>query len=134
MNTRTASFSVRAFAAALNIHKKKTKRQPPEANNQPLTAIDHARQATEDYLAHFPPSRWGAILRGALVSVYQSDERGSDAAAWLGGERDETGHKQAGIAGVTVEALREAGLLAEIVPTKDGLVVYPVETGAEGEK
>lgn len=113
-----------AFAAALNIHKKKTKRQPPEANNQPLTAIDHARQATEDYLAHFPPSRWGAILRGALVSVYQSEERGSDAAAWLGGERDEAGHKRAGIAGRTVAALREVGLLAEIIPTKEGLVAY----------
>ncbi|MBK9052035.1 MAG: hypothetical protein IPL78_14335 [Chloroflexi bacterium] len=91
-----------AFAAALNIHKKKSKRQPPAANglgtprSVPLTAIDHARQATEDYLAHFPPHRWGGILRGALVSVYQPEERGSDAAAWLGGERDEEGKRQAG--------------------------------------
>ncbi|MBP8000888.1 MAG: hypothetical protein KA338_16670 [Chloroflexi bacterium] len=73
----------------MNIHKKKTKRQLPAAaaSGQPLTALDHARQATEDYLAHFPPHRWGTILRGVLVSVYQTEERGSDAAAWLGGER-----------------------------------------------
>ena len=116
-----------AFAAALNIPKKKTKRQPPAVNSQMLTALDRARQATEDYLAHFPPSRWGGILREALLSVYQQEERGSDAAAWLGGERDEAGTRQAGIAGVTVEALREVGLLNEIVPTKEGLVIYPNE-------
>ncbi len=94
-----------AFAAALNIHKKKSKRQPPAASSLgtprsvPLTAIDHARQATEDYLAHFPPHRWGGILRGALVSVYQPEERGSDAAAWLGGERDEEGKRRRGLRG-----------------------------------
>ena len=44
------------IAAALNIHKKTTKRQSPAANNQPPTALDHARQATSDYLAHFPPT------------------------------------------------------------------------------
>lgn len=113
-----------AFAAALNIHKKKTKRQPPAASGQRLTALDRARQATEDYLAHFPPHRWGGILRGALVSVYQQEERGSDAAAWLGGARDEEGKRQAGIAGATVAALRDVGLLDEIVPTKEGLVVW----------
>lgn len=120
-----------AFAAALNIHKKKSKGQPPAANGRPPTALDHARQATEDYLAHFPPSRWGGILRGALVSVYQQEERGSDAAAWLGGERDEAGKRQVGIAGVTVEALREVGLLDEIIPTKEGLVIYPAQMGAD---
>lgn len=113
------------FAAALNIHKKKTKRQQPAANSQPLTALDHARQATTDYLAHFPPHRWGGILRGALVSVYQQEERGSDAAAWLGGERDESDKRQPGVARMTVEALREVGLLDEIIPTKEGLVVWP---------
>ena len=113
-----------AFAAALNIHKKKSKRQPPAANSQPPTALDRARQATEDYLAHFPPHRWGGILRGALVSVYQQAETGSDAVAWLGGERDEAGKKKAGIAGATVEALREVRLLDEVIPTKEGLVVW----------
>ncbi len=123
----------RVVAAALNIHKKKSKRQPPAASglgtprSVPPTALDHARQATEDYLAHFPPHRWGGILRGALVSVYQQAERGSDAAAWLGGERDETGTQQPGIAGVTVEALREVGLLSEIVPTQEGSVVWSEE-------
>ena len=122
-----------AFAAALNIHKKKSKRQPPAASGLGTprsvapTALDHARQSTADYLTHFPPRRWGGILRGALVSVYQQAERGSDAAAWLGGERDGEGTRQPGIAGVTVEALREAGLLNEIVPTKEGLVVWSGE-------
>ena len=59
------------------------------------------------------------------MSVYQQEERGSDAAAWLGGERDEAGKRQVGIAGATVAALRDMGLLAEIVPTKEGLVAYP---------
>ncbi|MEI2609627.1 MAG: hypothetical protein V9G20_13440 [Candidatus Promineifilaceae bacterium] len=125
-----------AFAAALNIHKKKTKRQPPAASGQPPTALDHARQATEDYLAHFPPSRWGGILRGALVSVYQQEERGSDAAAWLGGERDEKGHiqsvmEQTSISHKTIEALREIGLLDDIIATKEGLVIHPAEIGAD---
>ena len=71
----------------------------------------------------FVGERWGGILRGALVSVYQQAERGSDAAAWLGGERDDEGKRQAGIAGVTVAALREVGLLDEIIPTKEGLII-----------
>lgn len=55
--------------------------------------------------------------------MFITRKRGPDAAAWLGGERDEAGKRKAGIAAATVEALREVGLLAEIVPTKDGLVV-----------
>ncbi len=98
--------------------------ETPTANSQRPTVLDHARQATADYLAHFPPRRWGGILRGALVSVYQQEERGSDAAAWLGGERDEEGKRQAGIAGATVKALREVRLLDEVIPTKEGLVVW----------
>ncbi|MBP8002989.1 MAG: hypothetical protein KA314_24090 [Chloroflexi bacterium] len=56
--------------------------------------------------------------------MFITRKRGPDAAAWLGGERDEAGKRKAGIAAATVEALREVGLLAEIVPTKDGLVVW----------
>ena len=120
-DVRLGSGLNQAFAAALNMHKKQPKRQPPAANGLGTprsvwpTALDRARQATEDYLAHFPPSRWGGILRGALVSVYQQEERGSDAAAWLGGERDEAGKRQPVIAGVTVEALRDAGLLDDVI-------------------
>ncbi len=112
-------------AAALNIHKKKSKRQPPAANSQPPTALDHARQATEDYLAHFPPHRWGGILREALISVYQPEERGSDAAAWLAGGKDDLGQAQTSITHQTIMALREAGVLDDIIVTKEGLVVYP---------
>ena len=63
-------------------------------------------------------------MRDALERLYQRDERELDAAAWLRDEGDEEGKRQAGVAGVTVEALREVGLLAEIVPTKEGLVVW----------
>ncbi len=61
------------------------------------------------------------------MSAYQQEKRGTDAAAWLRGERDETGTRQPGVAGMTVEALREAGLLNEIVPTKEGLMVWSEE-------
>lgn len=63
------------------------------------------------------------------MSVYQQEERASDAAAWLGGERDETGKRQTGIAGMTVEALREVGLIDEVIQTKEGLIVYPARLG-----
>lgn len=43
------------------------------------------------------------------------------------GVRDEAGRRQAGIVGVTVAALRAVGLLDEIVPTREGLVVYPTD-------
>jgi hypothetical protein len=48
------------------------------------SGLERARQAAEDYLAHFPPRHRlgrGAILRGALVSVYSSERPGSNAAS-----------------------------------------------------
>jgi hypothetical protein len=35
--------------------------------------LEAARQAAEDYLAHFSPGRREAVLRGALVSAYLSN-------------------------------------------------------------
>lgn len=92
--------------------------------------LERAKHAVEDYLLHFPPDRRSAILRGALASVYSRGKPGSDAAVWLTGSRDHTGQswigsKQSSIAHETIVALREAGLLDDIIPTKEGLAVYP---------
>jgi hypothetical protein len=65
-----------AFAAALNIHKKKSKRQPPAASSQSLTAFDRARQATNDYLAHFPPPVGWYFARGISECLSARKERG----------------------------------------------------------
>lgn len=63
------------------------------------------------------------------MNVYQQEQRGADATAWLGGERDEAGKRQGGIAGMTGEALREVGLLDEVIQTKEGLIVYLTKLG-----
>jgi hypothetical protein len=59
--------------------------------------MDVARQAVEDYLAHFPPGRREAVLRGALVSAYLSDRPVSDGAVWLAGAKGEGGQREAGV-------------------------------------
>jgi hypothetical protein len=84
-----------------------------------------ARQAVEDYLAHFPPGRREAILRGALVSAYLSDRPVSDSAVWLAGAKGDGGQRTAGVGHLTVGALREIGLLDELAETEAGLLVYP---------
>lgn len=108
-----------------------------------VSVLERARAAAEDYLAHFPPERRGAILLGALGSVYGKGERGSgavrpersDGAVWLAGnkeayDRSQPGLGQSSIAHETIEALRGIGLLDDIIRTKEGLVVYPSEMDA----
>ncbi len=112
----------KVFAAALRTRKK----------GQYSNVLERAKHKAEDYLAHFPPERRGAILLGALASVYGKEKVGSDTAVWLSGSKEETGQSQMGIgqssiAYHTVEALRRIGLLDEIVETSEGLVVYPKE-------
>jgi hypothetical protein len=68
--------------------------------------------------------------------VYGKEEGGADTAVWLAGSKEETGQSQPGIgqspiAHETIEVLREIGLLDAILPTKEGLVVYPVDMDAE---
>jgi hypothetical protein len=99
------------------------------------SVLERAKYVAEDYLAHFPPERRQGILLGALVSVYGKEKRGSDAAVWLAGRRDEQYPTQPGIgptsiAHQTIEALRQIGLLDDILVTKEGLVVYPAEMDA----
>ena len=66
----------------------------------------------------------------ALANVYGKEEGGADTAVWLAGSKEETNQTQSGIgqfsiAHETIEALREIGLLDDIIATNEGLVVYP---------
>ena len=90
--------------------------------------LERAKAAAEDYLAHFPPGQRGAILLGALASVYGKEDGGSDTAVWLARGTDDLGQAHVSIAHQTIEALRAAGLLDNIIMTKEGLVVYPMST------
>lgn len=110
----------KAYAAALRMGK-----------GQYANVLERARAAAEDYLAHFPPERRGAILLGALSSVYGKEDGGADTAVWLAEGKDnrsqgQPGIGQSSIAHQTIEALRKIGLLDDIIVTKEGLVVYPV--------
>lgn len=112
----------KAYTAALSMGKK----------GQHTNVLERAKAAAEDYLAHFPPERRGVILLGALASVYGKEDGGVDTAVWLAGSKEEPGKSrrdvvQSSIAHQTVEALRVAGLLYDIVVTKEGLVLYPTD-------
>jgi hypothetical protein len=104
-----------AYAGALSVGRKRG-----EGN-----ALERARLAVEDYLAHFPPPRRQAILRGALVSAYSGAAGKSDAAAWLSGEESGTSAGRPSVASETMSALRSIGLLGEISEGPDGLIIYP---------
>jgi hypothetical protein len=111
-----------AYAAALRMGKK----------GEHTNVLERAKYAAEDYLAHFPPVRRRAILRGALASVYRNEAPAADTAVWLAGTGDEQDSTQPGIgqssvASLTMEALREIGLLDDLISTREGLVVYPAE-------
>ena len=73
----------------------------------------------------------GRFCWGALASVYGKEDGGADTAVWLAESKEETGQSlrgsigQSSIAHETIEALRESGLLDDIIVTKEGLVVYP---------
>jgi hypothetical protein len=71
-------------------------------------------------------------LLGALASIYGKEDGSSDTAVWLAAVKEETGLFPPGpgassIAHETIAALREIGVLDEIIVTKEGLVVYPAE-------
>jgi hypothetical protein len=115
----------KAYAAALRLGK----------GHHP-TVLERAKYAVEDYLAHFPPERRGAILLGALASVYGKEDGGADTAVWLAGSKDEisqfpSGIERTSIAHQTIEALREIRLLDDIMMTQEGIVVYPAGLDAE---
>jgi hypothetical protein len=73
-----------------------------------------------------------------LAGVYEEDKKGADTAVWLGAEREEAGQApwllDVSPAHEAMRALRAAGLLDEIVTTKEGLVVYPAGLTAVDEE
>jgi hypothetical protein len=114
----------KAYAAALKTGKRSDYR----------SVLERAKAAAEDYLAHFPTERRGAILLRALASMYDEQKVGSDTAVWLAHARESASGTPAGvsrgqpsIASQTISALREIGLLNELVATREGLVVYPAQ-------
>lgn len=90
-----------------------------------LTPADYeaARIATEGYLAQFPDDQHSAILRGALVSTYLSDNP-TDSALWMRGAKTENGYAP-GMANKTLKALREIGVLDELGEVSGRVVRYP---------
>lgn len=106
----------KAYTAALRMGK-----------GQHANVLERAKVVAEDYLAHFSPKQRGKILLGALASVYGKEDGGADTAVWLAGDKDKVDQGQVGIAHQTIAALREIGVLDDIIATKEGLVVYPVE-------
>lgn len=115
----------KAYAAALRMGKLALSKAEGGKHS---SVLERAKFAAEDYLAHSPPEGRGAILLGALASVYGKEDGGVDTAVWLVGSKDDVTQLQTSIAHHTIEALRQAGLLDDIIVTKEGLVVYPVET------
>lgn len=89
-------------------------------------ALERAQVAVEDYLRHFPPEQRGAVLLGALASVYEKDGNGMDTAVWLAGRKEISYPEAPGsTAHETIEALRKARILDDIIETKEGVVIYP---------
>ncbi len=88
------------------------------------------REQLDTFLGRFDESEHNAILRGAMVATYLSDEP-SDAALWLLGEKTPNGHAP-GMAQRTLRALREVGILDELGPEANGGVLrYPGATISE---
>jgi hypothetical protein len=110
-------------------------------------ALERARGSAEFYLAHFRPEWRGVSLLEVLASVYGKEEgdqgkaavAGSDIAAWPDafGEGDLPQQIwRPWLAGLspareTMAALRQVGLLGEVIETKEGLVVWPAGLEAE---
>jgi hypothetical protein len=111
-----------AFAGALAARRRRAPASAATEAGSSLGRLEQARQTAVDYLSHFHPDRWHGILRGALVSAAENGR--SDAAAWLAGEE---GSSMPGLGNLAVAALREIRLLDDLVPTREGVIVYPSE-------
>ena len=105
------------------LHNKRTGQRLDEADMQ------HIRQQLDRFLSRFDETEHGAILRGALVAAYLSDEP-SDAALWMLGEKTEHGMLP-GMAQRTMSALREVGILDEVGTMDSSVVCYPGATLSE---
>jgi hypothetical protein len=72
-------------------------------------------------------------MLGALASVYGQEKVVMDTAVWLDAARHEQLFPwQVGLSPTktTIAALREAGLLDEVLQTREGLVAYPSKLDA----
>jgi hypothetical protein len=86
-------------------------------------SYDRVRQACEQYLYKKDTPQ---IIRAALSHYYLNDDHNGNAAAcWQYGQRQPQGGRAPGIAQMTLDALREIGLLDELDTTGCGLLVYP---------
>lgn len=94
--------------------------------------LERANYAAEDYLTHFPPEQRGAILLGALASVYGKEDGGADTAVWLGESEEETTQLQTRIGHHTIQELHRIRLLNAILTTKEGLAKYLTQFYVEG--
>jgi hypothetical protein len=131
----------RVFASALNRRKQRAAKGQSGTGNESgrtvpddTSRLEQARLAVVDYLSHFPPQKRPSVMLGALASVYGQEKVVKDTAVWLGAANEEP--LPPWLAGVssaraTMAALREAGLLAEVIHPKEGLVIYPGDTSAE---
>jgi len=84
--------------------------------------FESARERCEAFLAQYESDQQRAILRSALAHAHLNN--GADGAAWQIGAATDDG-RAPGIAQITLDALREIGLLDEIASTDDGVIVYP---------
>ncbi len=106
------------------LHGKKAGERLEEAD------MNTIRHQLDHFLNRFDESEHGAIIRGAMVASYLSDEP-SDAALWLLGEKTEHGHTP-GMAQRTLRALREIGILDELSAEPNGGVIrYPSASVSE---
>ncbi len=98
-------------------------RQLRQSTTGMLTDDDYAtiQDRLAAFLNQYSPEVHTAIVRGAMVSLYLNDTPGSDAGLWLRGASDD-----AGMAALTLDALREIGLLDTLDTNATGeILVYP---------
>ncbi|MGB7341610.1 MAG: hypothetical protein WBC91_22125, partial [Phototrophicaceae bacterium] len=87
--------------------------------------IEQAREKCEAYLAQYDEQDRHSILRSAWAHYYANKRKtGYDECVWQLGEAQEKGRAQ-GIAQAMIVALREVGILDEIILHNNRLVVYP---------
>jgi hypothetical protein len=73
-----------------------------------------------------------------LPSVYGKEDGGADTAVWLAGSKEKIdqllpGISPSSVAHETIETLRDIGLLDDIIATREGLVVYPINFSINGQ-
>lgn len=87
--------------------------------------FEEARKTSEKYLAQYSESERKNVLLGAIVQSYlMSENRVSDSVVWQMGGTKEDGTRESGIAQMTLEALRDIGVIGKRIETAEGAVLY----------